>query len=99
MRKRGTLATLALAATMLALPALALSPAPNPSPSPSPQMRGQMGSNQNIAQIEQRLNHIMNQLAHDKRDYGGHKAKAIKLLQQAQEQLSKAEQYAGAHGY
>ena len=97
MRKRGTFAMLTLAATMLAMPALALSPAPNPSP--SPQMRGQMGSNQNIAQIEQRLNHIMNQLAHDRRDYGGHKAKAIRLLQQAQEQLNKAEQYAGAHGY
>lgn len=95
MRKRVTFATLALAATMLAaLPAVALTPAPGP----NPQMRGQMGSNQNIAQIERRLNHMMNQLAHDQQDYGGHKAKAIKLLQQAQEQLNKAEQYAAAHG-
>jgi hypothetical protein len=49
-------------------------------------------------QIEQRLNNIMNQLAHDQADYGGHKAKAMQLLRAAQEQLNKAEQYAAAHG-
>lgn len=40
----------------------------------------------------------MDQLAHDQQDYGGHKAKAMQLLKQAQEQLNRAEQYAAAHG-
>ena len=94
MRNLGIAATLALATALTAVPAMALTP----SPDPSPQVRGQMGSNRNIVQIEQRLNNIMNQLAHDQADYGGHKAKAMQLLRAAQEQLNKAEQYAAAHG-
>ena len=94
MRISARVATLALSAAITAAPALALTPAP----SPAPQARGQMGSNQNIARIEQRLNNILNQLAQDQSDYGGHKAKAMQMLRAAQEQLNKAEHYAAAHG-
>ncbi len=96
MRTLGFAATLALAAAITAVPAMALTPAP--SPNPAPQVRGQMGSNRNLAQIEQRLNNIIDQLAHDQSDYGGHKAKAMQMLRAAQEQLNKAEHYAAAHG-
>jgi len=103
MRKHGTIATLTLAAAMMVLPAMALTPQPNPapaaSPSPIPQERGQAGSNMNMVQIERHLNNVINQLSHDQRDYGGHKAAAMRLLQQAQQQLNQAEKYAAAHGY
>ena len=98
MRPLGISATLALAAALTTVPALALSSAPDPSPNPTLQVRGQMGSNHNLAQIEQRLNNIINQLAHDQSDYGGHKAKAMQMLRAAQGQLNKAEHYAAAHG-
>ncbi len=98
MRTLGFAATMALAAAITTVPAMALTPAPDPSPNPAPQVRGQMGSNRNIVQIEQRLNNIIDQLAHDQSDYGGHKAKAIQMLRAAQEQLNKAEHYAAAHG-
>lgn len=99
MRKHGKLATLTLAAAMMSVPALATNPQPNPAPAPLPQERSQGHSNQNIAQVEQHLNNLINQLSHDQRDYGGHKAAAMRLLQQAQEQLNQAEKYAAAHGY
>ncbi len=72
MRKPGTIAALALTAALLSAPAFALSPMPNPAP--VPQERGQGRSNRNIYEIEQHLNHIMDELPHDERDYGGHKA-------------------------
>ncbi len=98
MQKHGILAQLALTTAMIVLPAVLALPAAAQGPGPN-QMRGQYGSNQNIAQIDQHLNHMIRHLEHDRRDYGGHKAKAIKLLQQAEEQLNKAQQYAAAHGY
>ena len=98
MRTLGISATLALVAVLSAVPALAVSPAPDPPPSPAPQVRGQMGSNHNLARIERRLNNIINQLEYDQSDYGGHKAKAMQMLRAAQGQLNKAEHYAAAHG-
>lgn len=66
-------------------------------PAPGPAMRGQGASNYNIRREKQRLERIIDALNKDDRDYGGHKANAMKLLQQARVELQAAVDYEAAH--
>jgi len=54
-------------------------------------------SNQNVSQVHRRLDGAIDQLQHDDRDYGGHRAAAIDDLAKARQQLVAAEQFAVHH--
>ena len=54
-------------------------------------------SNQNVWQVHRRLDGAIDQLQHDDRDYGGHRAIAVADLSRARQQLVAAEQYAVRH--
>lgn len=56
----------------------------------TPHLRGERRSAQDIAHVERRLKRIIDSLNRDQRDYGGHRASAINLLNQADTQLEAA---------
>ena len=56
--------------------------------------RTDCASNRNLAQVHRRLDGAIDQLQHDRRDYGGHRIDAINDLQNARVQLVAAEQWA-----
>ena len=56
-------------------------------------LRGERGSARNIYQIRIRLEHLIDELQRDQRDFGGHRVQAIELMQQARQQLLLAEQW------
>jgi Spy/CpxP family protein refolding chaperone len=60
-------------------------------------MRGEHGSNTNVRTIHRRLERLIDQLQHDRHDYGGHREKAVDLLQQARAELNQAIQYDKDH--
>ena len=55
-----------------------------------PALRGERGSAHDIRSVERRLERMIANLKHDQRDYGGHRVKAIDLLEQADQQLQAA---------
>jgi hypothetical protein len=61
--------------------------------------RGQYGSNQNMWVVRGRVEAMIDQLQHDDRDYGGHRAAALNDLQAARHEIVDAEQFAREHGY
>lgn len=61
--------------------------------------RGQYGSNQNMWSVRGHVDAMIDQLQHDDRDYGGHRAAAINDLQAARHEIVDAEQFAREHGY
>jgi hypothetical protein len=56
----------------------------------TPHVRGERQSAQDITHVERRLKRIIASLNRDQRDYGGHRANAINLLNQADAQLEAA---------
>jgi hypothetical protein len=56
--------------------------------------RTDCASNSNLAYVHRRLDGAIDQLAHDQRDYGGHRVDAINDLQNARAQLVEAERRA-----
>ena len=86
---------LATAAAALAAPTSAApvqTMAPNPNASTKPWERGEYKSNRNIHMVRRHLEHVIDELQHDQHDYGGHRVKALDLLQQARQELLLAEQ-------
>ncbi len=55
-----------------------------------PDLRGERGSRHDIRSAEKRLERLIASLQRDQRDYGGHRANAVSLLQQADQQLQAA---------
>ena len=77
-----------------------LPPGPVPRPSGTPPetwRRDEYKSGRNLQKVRHRLERVIDELQHDQNDYGGHRAQAMTLLQQAREQLLEAEQYDTAH--
>ena len=54
-------------------------------------------SNQSVSQVHHRLDGAIDQLQHDDRDYGGHRAAAVDELAKARQQFLAAEQFAVHH--
>jgi hypothetical protein len=59
--------------------------------------RGQGASNYNISREYKRLSKITGALQRDTHDYGGHRARAVELLRQAQAELQQAVDFDRAH--
>lgn len=59
--------------------------------------RGERGSSENIRRVRREVERSIDQLQRDNRDFGGHRAQAVELLQQARAQLLLAEQYDREH--
>lgn len=55
---------------------------------------GDCRSDQNLMHVHRRLDGAIDQLSHDRSDYGGHRVSAINDLQNARNELVAAEQYA-----
>jgi hypothetical protein len=60
-------------------------------------LRGERGSVRNIRTVRVRLERLIDNLQHDRRDYGGHREQAIDLMTQARNQLLQAEAYDRTH--
>ncbi|MDQ6930355.1 MAG: hypothetical protein M3126_06790 [Candidatus Eremiobacteraeota bacterium] len=54
-------------------------------------LRGERGSLRSITQVRRHLERLIDSLQRDQRDYGGHRVRALELMQQAREQLLQAE--------
>lgn len=52
-----------------------------------PDLRGERGSRRDIRSTEKHLERLIANLQRDQRDYGGHRANAVSLMQQADQQL------------
>lgn len=61
------------------------------------ELRGERGSKRDIAFVERRLRRVIADLNRDQRDYGGHRASAVNLLNQAEGELQQALQFDRAH--
>lgn len=59
--------------------------------------RGERGSSANIRRVRREVERSIDQLQNDSHDFGGHRAQAVELLQQARAQLLLAEQYDRQH--
>ena len=64
---------------------------------PAAGRRGQGKATYNIGREAKRLNKIIGLLQRDERDYGGHRARAIDMLRQAQAELQQAVDWDRAH--
>jgi hypothetical protein len=64
---------------------------------PAQGRRGKGSSNYNIGREAKRLNKIIGSLQRDERDYGGHRARAIDMLRQAQAELQQAVDWDRSH--
>lgn len=100
MERKRFLATAAGVGAALAAASAALA-APVPAPVPGTTMapnrkwqRGEFRSNRNIRMIRKHLEHVIDELQHDQHDYGGHRVRALDLLNQARQELLLAEQSA-----
>jgi hypothetical protein len=72
--------------------------APRPYPTASGHwLRGENKSNRNITRVRVRLEHVIDELQQDQRDYDGHREKALDLLQRARAELLLAEQWDRSH--
>src|SRR5262249_46176829 len=83
----GTL--LGSAATALAVPSASGSPTPS---SGHTWRRNEAKSNHNIREVRRHLDRVIDELQHDQHDYGGHRVRALDLLNQARQELLLAEQ-------
>src|SRR5580704_13081630 len=88
------MAATALAATAAPVPAVPATMVPRPRPAG---VRGEYWSNRNITRVRVKLEHVIDELQRDARDYGGHREKALDLLRRARTELLAAEQYDRSH--
>ncbi|MBC5824447.1 MAG: hypothetical protein GIW99_02430 [Candidatus Eremiobacteraeota bacterium] len=65
-------------------------------PTPRP-LRPDAASERNLRRVRQRLERLIDQLQHDQRDYGGHREKALDLMQRARAELMAGEQFEHSH--
>ncbi len=61
--------------------------------------RNQGASDASLHSVRMRIEMEINNLNHDRRDYGGHRVNALKALNTAHTELLAAEQYARSHKY
>jgi hypothetical protein len=94
MERKHFLATAAGVGAALAGVSAALAvPVTTPTMAPRhPWTRGEAHSNRNIRMVRKHLEHVIDELQHDQHDYGGHRVKALDLLNQARQELLLAEQ-------
>lgn len=59
--------------------------------------RGENGSARNIINVEARLSSLIGQLNSDQRDYDGHRAQSVRLMQAADGQLHQAINWDATH--
>lgn len=100
MTKRSkTLAAAILGGSLLAGgTSLSLAHAQTISPTARPAWtRGDTASDRNLRAVRRHLEHLIDQLQRDQRDYDGHRVAALNDLAQARAQLDAALQYDRAH--
>jgi hypothetical protein len=93
-------ASAALAAPISVAPPVATMvprPGVTGTPNPSTWHRNDYKSNRNIRNVRRHLEHVIDELSHDQHDYGGHRVKALELLNQARSELLLAEQAGQTH--
>jgi hypothetical protein len=91
-RKRFLAAATGVGAALAAVSAALGAPVAAPTMAPSRWMRGEGRSNHNVRMVRKHLEHVIDELQHDQHDYGGHRVKALDLLNQARQELLLAEQ-------
>lgn len=92
-RKRFLAAAAGAGAVLAAASAALAAPAPTNTMAPTHTwQRREARSNRNIRMVRKHLEHVIDELQHDQHDYGGHRVKALDLLNQAREELLLAEQ-------
>jgi len=94
MTRKDFLATAAGIAATLAASKTALAQTNPPTPPPG---RSEVGSARNIQYVRHRLEALIDQLQHDRHDYGGYRVRAIAALQQARADLDQALQWDATH--
>jgi len=91
----------ALIATVIAVGSLGAAPAQNTMAAPKAvqgtHLRGERGSARNLLRIRKQLERDIDQMQHDRRDYGGHRELAVDALQKARQQIEDAIEYDRAH--
>ncbi|HLX01416.1 MAG TPA: hypothetical protein VKS80_04785 [Trinickia sp.] len=101
MERRNFLATAAGIGAALAAASTALGAAmPTPVPGSTPlsgSRRNAKRSDANIRRVRRRLERVIDELQHDQHDYGGHRQRALDLLNQARQELLLAEQSDTSH--
>ena len=89
---------LAAAAAPPVIPPPTMAPRPYPTPTDNRHWeRNQRRSDRNITRVRTHLEHVIDELQHDQRDYDGHREKALDLLQRARTELLAAEEYDRTH--
>ena len=71
-----------------------LPPGPDPIVPETRDARGQRASNRNLFRVESKLAVLIRELNEDKDDYGGLKAKAVRDMTEAHQEILSAEDYA-----
>lgn len=91
----------ALLATTIAVGASGVAPAQTAPLSPNAMqhqhLRGERGSARNLLRIRKQLERDIDQIQHDRRDYGGHRETAIDALQKARQAIEDAIEYDRSH--
>ena len=89
---------IAAAAAPPVIPPPTMAPRPYPTPSDNQHWeRNQRKSDRNIMRVRKHLEHVIDELQHDQRDYDGHREKALDLLTRARTELLAAEEYDRSH--
>lgn len=96
-----TLLRTALLATAITVGSLGIAPAQSvPAPTNAMQrahLRGESGSARNLLRIRKQLERDIDQMQHDRRDYGGNRETAIDSLQKARQAIEDAIEYDRMH--
>ena len=98
MNLRSLVGTLGMAAIVASTCAMASAQTPYNYQNPN-QYNYRTNSLADVGRIGNGVSHLINRLNRDTRDYGGHRAAAVGNLQNAQNELGAAAQFAEAHGY
>ena len=91
----------ALLAITVAVGSLGVAPAQNAPFAPNGMhqnyLRGERGSARNLLRIRKQIERDIDQMQHDRRDYGGHREAAIDSLQKARQAIEDAIEYDRSH--
>ena len=93
-----TLLRTTLVATTIAVGSLGIAPAQSTPVAPNAiHLRGERGSARNLLRIRKQLERDVDQMQHDRRDYGGHRELAVDALQKERQQIEDAIEYDRTH--
>ncbi|MDP9111000.1 MAG: hypothetical protein M3M96_05165 [Candidatus Eremiobacteraeota bacterium] len=91
----------ALLATTIAIGSLGVAPVQSapfvPNAMQQNHLRGERGSARNLLRISKQLERDIDQMQHDRHDYGGHREAAIDALQKARQAIEDAIEYDRSH--